>query len=379
MKKILISLILSLALCTATVFGTTYSDVKETDWHYPYISNMTKAGYLTGNPDGTFRPDDYMSLTEFSIMLGNAYYGTTLAMVHLTEFPTWWEPYVYAVYLRDGYNTTVLGDKVEEYKNLGYRFQNWSSYAHEPISRNDAASMLTNLLLDQYLPVATEDETFYILSTISDVDSFTTYGTSIATTYQYGLFYGNHLGLFNGDNYLTRGEAAVLMQALTNLTQVKQERRSDAFGTLGSSAYNMSSYQYTGQLDVENYVFARVNELRAALGLNQLTSNNTLVEYAYTRAQETEVHWAHERPDGSSWSTVISPTDTENFLTGENLTMGTGFQSYEYPDMIFKAWLNSPGHYENMISPTHKELGLAVYVNDQGHYYATQIFGIPAA
>lgn len=373
MKKSLCTL--ALALCCSPITTNAYTDVASTQWHYPYITAMSEMGLMDGYPDNTFKPDNQLTLAEFSVLLSNAFYGTSLHMVGQETFDDWWEPYIYTCRLRDGLVGTEIGEMIQTYTDNGYRFNQYTQYANEPLTRFDVATMVTNLLIDNY--VTSPSNVIDVLDTLPDVSLTSPYGEAVATACYHGIMYPTDEGLFNGSGIITRAEVSVVLKALVECTEVSLELRSDAETVLASPAYNMSSYNHTGNLAIENYVFARVNELRSALGLDTVTANSTLLEYAYIRAQETEENWAHIRPDGSQWSTVISPTDTENTLTGENLTMGSGFRTYEYPDMIFKSWINSQSHYLNMISATHKELGLAVYVNDNESYYATQIFGVP--
>lgn len=374
MKKILLSVFCLVSLIQTKTFA--FSDVFQEDWHYPYITTMSEGGFIYGYPDDTFRPEEDMTIAELCVLFANAYYGNSLTLIDQTEFSQWWEKYVYTNQMRGGLEDTVLGNAVTTQINSGYRFIQWSSYVNESLSRYDAAMMIYNLLQDQY--ISAPDNCVDYLSPYTDVDSSSPYAMAVATCGYYNLLHGNVEGAFQGENILSRAESAVIIYALTNFEQLRLETRFESWDVLESPAYQMSDYDYTGNLVLENYVFARVNELRSSMGLHTLTSNDTLVEYAYIRAQEAEVHWAHQRPDGSSWSTVISPEDTSNILTGENLTMGAGFEPYEYADMIFKSWLNSPGHYANMISENHQELGLAVYITEGGEYYAAQIFGKPA-
>lgn len=368
----------ALSLCMLNSQSFAFSDVAETDWYHPYIQSATDQGFLTGYEDDTFRPSQNVTLAEFCVMISNAYYGTSLAMIAEDDAMTqWWEPYVYTTQLRDGLVNTVVGGQVEQYKNDGYRFNRWSYYVNEPVNRYDAAAMLTNVLIDQYVPKYTEEEVSTVLNSIPDIDGSHEYALSIAMAYDNKLMFGYHESEFKGENSLNRAEAAVLLSALSNHEGVSVEKRSDAASVLASDAYNMSDYDLTGYLEIENYVFARVNELRTSLGLNTLTANDTLLEYANIRAKEAKENWAHVRPDGSSWDTVKAEDDLSNHLTGENLAKGIGFYSYEYADMIFKAWLNSPSHYSCMIAPFHQELGIAVYVDENGGYYSAQTFGVP--
>lgn len=380
MKKILTLCFLSLCL-VVPVQGKEFQDVKTTDWYYSYVNTMSDMGMIAGYDDGTFRPEENVTLTEFSILLANAFYGTSLEMVscevNTSNGNSWWEPYINTVSLRDGYQYTALGDAVAAQLKKGYRFSDWENYLNVPLTRYDVASMAANVIIDRYIDRYDAEHAVSLLLNTTDVNGESNYGISVAMVYDFGIMSGTGNNQFSGNQLFTRAEATVVLYNMVQSQRIPLEKKENASIILGSTEYNMSSYNHTGNLAMENYVFARVNELRIAKGLNPVVPNNTLVEYAYIRAQETEHVWSHTRPDGTAWYTVISPTDTQNNLKGENLTMGSGFYEYEFADMIFKSWLNSPSHYQNMITATHQQLGLAVYINNNGSYYATQIFGIP--
>lgn len=53
----------------ASYSKTKFKDVKETDWYAPYVGYMTLNGIITGNTDGTFTPNDYISEKAFLTML----------------------------------------------------------------------------------------------------------------------------------------------------------------------------------------------------------------------------------------------------------------------------------------------------------------------
>ncbi len=58
--KIIVSATESLDI-EATV---SFSDVKVENWYYFYVASAYKKGYITGYPDGTFRPDDYITRAD---------------------------------------------------------------------------------------------------------------------------------------------------------------------------------------------------------------------------------------------------------------------------------------------------------------------------
>lgn len=71
MKKLL-ALVLALALvlpgllmpASAASSRTSFSDVKSSDWFYPYVTQLAQAGGINGYPDGTFRPKNNITRAE---------------------------------------------------------------------------------------------------------------------------------------------------------------------------------------------------------------------------------------------------------------------------------------------------------------------------
>ncbi len=93
-----------------------------------------------------------------------------------------------------------------------------------------------------------------------------------------------------------------------------------------------------------------VNELRVSLGIEPLVYNMQLADLALLRAAESSVYWDHRRPDGSYL------TDTNKDIHGENIAGGISDGR-----LVFENWLHSPGHYQNMVNPQYKSIGVAAY------------------
>jgi uncharacterized protein YkwD len=57
-------------------------------------------------------------------------------------------------------------------------------------------------------------------------------------------------------------------------------------------------------------------------------------------------------------------------LAGENI-------AWNYPgaQAAVAAWMNSPGHRANVLSPNYTEIGVAVAYNSRGEPYYCQVFG----
>src|SRR5699024_5002825 len=130
---------------------------------------------------------------------------------------------------------------------------------------------------------------------------------------------------------------------------------------------------------VENKIFDLLNELRKEQDVPVLKKNENLKKAADERALETEELFSHTRPDGTEPFTVLTEPEHEYSyrMAGENLGMATYFQSEEkMAELLFNGWVESKGHYENMINPDFREVGIGVHYDGET-LYATQLFGTP--
>lgn len=138
-----------------------------------------------------------------------------------------------------------------------------------------------------------------------------------------------------------------------------------------------------------------VNAERTGLGLGALTLNENLDNAASIRSNETLELFSHTRPNGEPYYTVIDPAVYDYTMLGENLCMtthvGTGSYSPTQDKWVasdaqieaaaawtFTLFKNSPGHYENMITPGYKECGIGIsYAVEDGipYFYTAHLFG----
>lgn len=114
-------------------------------------------------------------------------------------------------------------------------------------------------------------------------------------------------------------------------------------------------------------LLALCNEARANDSLTQLKLNDALCENAQKRADEIAQtgELSHTRPDGSGCFTAV----TVNYsVVGENLAKGDG-----NAENIFKEWMNSPAHKENIMNGNFTQIGFGCAEND-GTIYWVQLF-----
>lgn len=106
-----------------------------------------------------------------------------------------------------------------------------------------------------------------------------------------------------------------------------------------------------------NEVLRIINGYRADGGLKPLTLNEDLTIIANVRAEE--IAWSgnhnHTRPNMQSCFSLMRENGFSSGLAGENI--GWGFDS---ATSVCEAWKASETHYENIMNPEFKEIGIGV-------------------
>ena len=121
---------------------------------------------------------------------------------------------------------------------------------------------------------------------------------------------------------------------------------------------------YSGAYEVLDLV----NEERKKAGLEPLTMDEKLLEYAMRRAMECKLEFSHTRPDGTSFDTIC----TEKTACGENAHPGGD------PERAVYDWMQSDGHRGNILGKEAKSIGVGcVYIGNSNVW--VQIFSTEEA
>lgn len=118
-------------------------------------------------------------------------------------------------------------------------------------------------------------------------------------------------------------------------------------------------------------VLKLVNEERAAVGKKPLILNEKLCDAAMIRANEIVEKFSHTRPNETDCFTILYEKDISFSSAGENIAGGRST-----PSGVMDQWVNSKGHYENIISSDFTDIGIG-YVYDpynKYQYYWVQMF-----
>jgi uncharacterized YkwD family protein/spore coat assembly protein SafA len=101
-----------------------------------------------------------------------------------------------------------------------------------------------------------------------------------------------------------------------------------------------------------------VNQERSKAGLGPLTSNSALTAMALDKAKDmyNNGYFDHTSPTYGSPFDMMSTYGIRYSYAGENIAKGQ-----QTPEAVMKAWMNSTGHRQNILSPNFTQIGVAFY------------------
>lgn len=173
--------------------GSSFSDVKDGHWAAVFIENLKSAEIIGGYPDGTFKPQANVKVSEFITMTIKAlgYHFESLSS-------DWSKPYV---------------DKAIELKII--QDKEFPSY-NAQINREQMTSIVVNALsLSEYRPSSTMD--LYIRNETTDYHLIGDYyKQNVLDSYKFGIVTGYSDKTFRPKGFSTRAEASAVLSKLLN-------------------------------------------------------------------------------------------------------------------------------------------------------------------
>lgn len=121
----------------------------------------------------------------------------------------------------------------------------------------------------------------------------------------------------------------------------------------------------------ENEVIRLVNAQRAQNGLPALKTNWQLSRVARYKSQDMvdKGYFSHTSPTYGSPFRMMESFGIKYTAAGENIAMGQRTASE-----VMNAWMNSPGHRNNILSPSFNQIGVGLAKGPNGRLYWTQMF-----
>jgi hypothetical protein len=125
-------------------------------------------------------------------------------------------------------------------------------------------------------------------------------------------------------------------------------------------------------------IIGQTNDWRGKSGLPALRENGPLNVAAQLKGQDmlAKGYWAHTSPDGLEPWYWINKSGYNYQRAGENLA-----KDFRDTTSTVNAWMNSPGHKANIMSPYYKDIGIAVVSGSFNGYdtvIVVQMFGEPS-
>ncbi len=114
----------------------------------------------------------------------------------------------------------------------------------------------------------------------------------------------------------------------------------------------------------------RINRFRESRGLTVLASNSSLAAVARTHSKDMadRDYFDHLNPEGLGPQDRVEGAGLVDFACGENIVSFTnaeeGTAGY-IAEEAFTGWLNSPGHYDNMVEASYDTGGVGVVVRSK--------------
>lgn len=121
----------------------------------------------------------------------------------------------------------------------------------------------------------------------------------------------------------------------------------------------------------ENEVIRLVNVERAKYGLPALKANWQLSRVARYKSQDMvdKGYFSHTSPTYGSPFKMMESFGIRFSAAGENIAMGM-----RTPAEVMNAWMNSPGHRNNILNNSFNEIGVGLAKDSKGRQYWTQMF-----
>ena len=138
---------------------------------------------------------------------------------------------------------------------------------------------------------------------------------------------------------------------------------------------NVGGGTFSNDDEIYLTMFKLVNKARKEAGLKELWYSARVHDVCRIRTQELTSYYSHNRPDGTKFSTAFKEIGIAYKKCGENIAYGRNM--FKTPEEVFKAWMDSETHRENILAKDYDccAFGLSVLtVGKDTYYYWSQEF-----
>lgn len=120
------------------------------------------------------------------------------------------------------------------------------------------------------------------------------------------------------------------------------------------------------------------NQNRVAANISELKVNALLQKAAQMKADDmaAKSYFAHNTPDGKTPWYWLEQAGYKYTYAGENLAV-----NFQNSEEVETAWLNSRGHFLNIMNPHFEDIGIATstgFYKGRSAIFVVQLFGAPS-
>ncbi|TQE91446.1 CAP and S-layer homology domain-containing protein [Ureibacillus terrenus] len=316
-----------------------YKDIDSNFWAAEFIVSLTNKGYLSGFPDGTFRPNQPITRGETAGVIAKSL-GISLESnfkLKAKDVPTSHKYY----------------KEIRKLAELGVVQNNEYFRPEEPLSRAQVAKMIA---LAYGVKVDSVNKTVF-----KDYPKDFWAKDYVESLADVGIIKGTSPTKFSPNQSVTRAQlAALVWRGIEFKGKVKSHQL----------IYDYLSKHYISTVNTAvnwtNETIRLVNEQRKKAGIPQVKEDPALTQLAIIKAQDM-IQWKyfdHYSPYyGYPWD-MANVFDYGFTRLGENLG-----RYFTRPKDAVDAWMASPSHKDNMLKPVYTHIGVGIKADAKGNYY----------
>ena len=208
--------LLSVGILAGSVLSSSaaFTDVPSNHWAYTYVQKASDNKLVSGMGDGLYGVDNQLSAADFATMVCALLYpGQADALQGKSTY--WWYPYMETAYQKGLLSGTVAGNR-RAADGAWY-----SAVAEAKLTRYDLAQIIYNA---QKLQDWEEPNANYLLIYMAAIPDWSqipsNYQTAVVMAYAGGFLTGmDDKGTFQGNEVMTRGQAAVVLCAMLDASK----------------------------------------------------------------------------------------------------------------------------------------------------------------
>lgn len=272
-----------------SVEASKFNDLHGNEWYYYAVDYLSELDVLSGNPDGSFKPNDKVGVDQFIKML-----LVSLGYSDIEKGENYWA---------DNY--------IDQAMEIGLVLENEFTNYKRPITRGEMSKLINRALGEKEdFPSSYKDEYMHYIKDFGKISE--NYKEAILNVYSLGIISGYTDRSFRADNTLSRGEASIIIYRVL----LPSERIKIVINTPEAEAIDREYNWYVDQMNTGS-----------ASDSNCGPSSTRMValwkDENYNMTAKDIRNWRYN--DGGWWYT----SDITNYFDEYNIEYNVDFYDYE--------------------------------------------------